>query len=56
MEFKILDDGLLIKPINKSRENWRENIQAVLDTNKDKNDDGILDEFLNDNDLEDFQW
>ncbi len=56
LEFEVLDDGLLIKPISKSRENWKENIQAVLNTNKDKKDVGILDEFLNDSDLEDFQW
>lgn len=35
-------------------ENWEENINEVLEKNKDKNDEGILNDLLDDSDLEDF--
>ncbi len=37
-----------------SRENWQENIKEVLEKNKDKKDEGIISELLDDSDLEDF--
>ena len=36
------------------RENWEENIKEVLEKNKDKKDEGVLSELLDDSDLEDF--
>ncbi len=57
LEFKILDEGLLIRPIiNNARENWEKNIEKVLSANKNKKDGGLLNELLDDSDLEDFQW
>ena len=54
---EVVENGLLLKPIKKSvRENWQENIKQVLVKNKNKKDDGVLEDFLNDNDLEDYEW
>jgi hypothetical protein len=36
------------------RENWEENIKEVLEKNKDKKDEGVISELLNDSDLEDY--
>jgi len=36
------------------RENWQENIKEVLEKNKDKKDEGVISELLDDRDLEDF--
>ncbi len=57
LEFEVLDNGLLVKPIkNQSRVGWEEGIKRVLASNKNKKDDGLIDELLNDSDLEDFIW
>ena len=57
LDFEVVENGLLIKPIITSkRENWKENIEEVLLKNRDNKDANTIDEFLNDNDLEDFQW
>jgi len=57
IEFEVLENGLLLKPVKKSaRVDWEENIKEVLQKNKNKKDDSMIDEFLNDSDLEDFQW
>jgi len=57
IDLEVVENGLLIKPILTSkRENWKENIQNVLLQNKDMKDTIIIDEFLNDNDLDDYQW
>ncbi len=54
IEFEVVKDGLLLKPVKKViRENWEDNIKDTLSKNKDKKDDGVLREFLNDNDLDD---
>jgi len=45
-----LDEYEVINP----RENWQENIKEVLEKNKDKKDEGIISELLDDSDLEDF--
>lgn len=56
-DLEVVENGLLIKPILTSkRENWKDNIENVLLQNKDMEDTAIIDEFLNDNDLEDYQW
>ena len=57
LELEVLENGLLIKPVNNtSRDTWKENIEKVLSKNKNASDDGVLEDFLNDNDLEDWQW
>jgi len=48
---------LLIKPVNNTnRSSWKENIEEVLANHKGIKDEGILEDLLNDNDLEDWQW
>lgn len=57
LELEVLENGLLIKPVNNtSRDTWKENIEKVLSKNKDTSDDGVLEDFLDDNDLEEWQW
>ncbi len=57
IELEVVENGLLIKPIlNHPRKNWEDNINQVLAKNENKKDEAILDEFLNDSDLEDWQW
>lgn len=55
LDFEIVENGLLIKPIlDNTRKNWEKNI---LELNaKSNKDEGLLEDFLNDNDLEDFEW
>ena len=57
IDLEIVENGLLLKPIKKNtRENWEENIKQVLEKNKNKKDDALLEDFLNDSDLEDYEW
>ena len=57
LKLEILDNGLLIKPLhNFAREMWSENIEKTIAKHQEQKDEGVLEEFLNDNDLEDFQW
>ena len=57
LELEVLENGLLIKPINNTgRDSWKENIEKVLSKHKGSKDEGILEDLLNDNDLEDWQW
>jgi len=57
IDLEVVENGLLIKPILTSRrENWKDNIENVLLENKHIEDEALLDELLNDNDLEDYQW
>jgi len=57
LELEVLDNGLLIKPINNiGRDNWAKNIQQVISKNQDTNDEAILEDLLNDSDLEEWQW
>ena len=57
LELEVLENGLLIKPINNTgRDTWKENIEKVLSQNKGVEDEGMLEDLLNDNDLEDFEW
>ena len=57
IDLEVVENGLLIKPILTSRrENWKDNIENILLQNKNIKDEAILDELLNDNDLEDYQW
>ncbi len=57
LELEVLENGLLIKPINNTgRDAWKENIEKIISKNKTLNDEGLLGDFLNDNDLEAFEW
>jgi antitoxin MazE len=57
LEFEVLENGLLIKPINDSgRKKWVKNISEIITKNKGLKDDGLLEDFMNDSDLEDFEW
>ncbi|CAM3849760.1 AbrB/MazE/SpoVT family DNA-binding domain-containing protein [Arcobacter cloacae] len=57
IDLEVVENGLLLKPIKKNtRENWEENIKQVLEKNKNKKDEAILEDFLNDSDLEDYEW
>jgi antitoxin MazE len=57
IDLEVVENGLLLKPLRKGvRENWEENIKQVLEKNKNKKDDAVLEDFLNDSDLEDYEW
>ncbi len=57
LEFEVLANGLLIKPVNhNAREAWSKNIQAVLTKNKNNTDEALLIDLLDDSDLEEYQW
>jgi len=57
LELEVLENGLLIKPVNNTgRNKWKENIEKVIYKHNGIEDNGILKDFLNDNDLEDFEW
>ena len=57
LELEVLDNGLLIKPINNiQRENWKTDIEQVLARHKNLEDKGYLEDLLNDNDLEEYEW
>ena len=57
LELEVLENGLLIKPIAKTgRDTWIENIEAATSTHTSAEDEGLLEELLNDNDLEEYEW
>ena len=56
LDFEIVENGLLIKPISTKRDNWKENITEVLSKNQNKQDKALLNDMLDDSDLEDYQW
>ncbi len=57
LELEVLENGLLIKPItNAKRDAWIENIEKVTSKHKDLQDEGLLEDLLNDSDLEEYEW
>jgi antitoxin MazE len=57
LELEVLENGLLIKPINNiGRDTWKENIKKVISKHKGLQDEGLLEDLLNDNDLEEYEW
>ena len=57
IEFEVVKDGLLLKPIKKSvRKNWEYSIKKTLSKNKDNKDEAVLNDFLNDDDLDEWEW
>ena len=54
---EVLENGLLIKPVNNSgRDTWIENIEKVISSHSNSKDEGLLEDLLNDNDLEEYEW
>jgi antitoxin MazE len=57
LELEVLENGLLIKPINNTgRDTWIENIEKVISNHNGLQDEGLLEDLLNDNDLEEYEW
>ncbi len=57
LELEVLENGLLIKPItNTTRDTWVENIEKVVSNHKGRDDEGLLEDLLNDSDLEEYEW
>ncbi len=57
LELEVLENGLLIKPINNTgRDAWKENIEKIISQHKGLQDEGLLEDLLNDNDLEEYEW
>jgi len=55
LEFVVVQDGLLIKPIkDPNRETWEENIKILM--SNDVRDEAVIESMLDDSDLEDVQW
>ena len=55
LEFKIIDDGLLIKPVKKNREGWKEQFDKALKSPESSEaDQGWLDAPLVDE--EEWEW
>lgn len=57
IDLKVVESGLLLKPIKKNkREDWAKNINQILENSKNKEDKDLLKDFLDDSDLQDFEW
>ena len=57
IEFVIVKDGLLLKPVKKEiRKNWEDSIKKTLSKNKNIDDEALLNDLLNDKDLDDWEW
>ncbi len=57
LELEVLENGLLIKPVNNTgRDTWKKNIEKVMAKHQGLEDEALLEDLLNDNDLEDFEW
>jgi len=57
LELVIVENGLLIKPLEEQhRKSWVSDIEQVYASHKNKKDEALLDDFLNDSDLEEYVW
>lgn len=57
IDLEVVENGLLLKPtIAPRRKNWKDNIKDILSQNENTQDKAIINDLLNDNDLEDYQW
>ena len=56
IDFEVVENGLLIKPVMNNRKDWEKNIQEVLTKNEDIKDEALLQDFLDDSDLEEYEW
>jgi len=56
IEFEVTKEGLLLKPVkNISRKDWEKNIEETLKKHSDKEDEGVISEFL-DEELDSWEW
>ena len=57
LELEVLENGLLIKPMNNiGRDTWKKNIEKVMSKYVNSKDEGLLEDLLNDNDLDEYEW
>ena len=57
LELEVLENGLLIKPMNNiGRDTWQKNIEKVMSKYVNLKDEGLLEDLLNDNDLDEYEW
>jgi len=57
LELVVVDDGLLIKPVTKiHRDSWVSDIEQIYANHKNKKDEALLSDFLDDSDLEEYIW
>ena len=57
IDLEVFESGLLLKPIKKNRrEDLAKNINQILENSKNKEDKALLKDFLDDSDLQDFEW
>ncbi len=57
IEFEVREEGLLLKPVRqKPRQNWQKQIEETLSKKRGQKDEGFLEGFLNDEDLEEWEW
>ena len=57
IDLEVVESGLLLKPIKKNRrEDLAKNINQILENSKNKEDKALLKDFLDDSDLQDFEW
>jgi len=53
LELKIVNEGLLIKPAKKARDNWEASISAIL---QEEGEDSVDDEWINSTLTDDNEW
>ena len=57
IDLEVVESGLLLKPIKKNRrEDFAKTINQILENSKNKEDKALLKDFLDDSDLQDFEW
>ena len=57
LELVIVEDGLLVKPLEEhARVGWVNDIEQVYAHHKNKKDEALLVDLLNDSDLEEYVW
>ena len=52
IEFEVVEEGLLLKPVKKKRQSWEKDIASKLQGE----DEAVDDAMLNDTDLDEWEW
>ena len=52
IEFEVLEEGLLLRPVKKNRQNWEKDIALKMQGE----DEAVDDALLNDSDLDTWEW
>jgi len=52
IEFEVVEEGLLLKPVKKKRQNWEKDIASKLQGQ----DEAVDEAMLNDTDLDEWEW